>query len=198
MPEENRKPTRLTARFEDALVYATQLHSGQNRKRSDVPYIAHLLAVTALVLEDGGDEDQAIAALLHDAVEDQGGLATLEEIRRRYGNSVAAIVEGCTDAYSIPKPPWRERKESYIASLHGADPAVRRVSLADKVHNARSTLRDLTRDGETVWTRFNGGKEGTLWYYHQLIDAFNEFGSTYLLDVFKRTVSDIERISTNN
>jgi len=194
MPEENRKPTRLTARFEEALVYATQLHAGQNRKRSYVPYVAHLLAVTALVLEDGGDEDQAIAALLHDAVEDQGGLATLEEIRRRYGERVAAIVEGCTDAFSIPKPPWRQRKEDYIASLRQADQAVRRVSLADKVHNARSTLRDLTREGDAVWARFNGGKEGTLWYYHQLIDAFSQFGSTYLLEVFKGTVSDIESL----
>jgi (p)ppGpp synthase/HD superfamily hydrolase len=198
MPEEDPKPTRLTARFEDALVYATQLHSGQNRKRSYVPYIAHLLAVTALVLEDGGDEDQAIAALLHDAVEDQGGLATLEEIHRRYGERVAAIVEGCTDAYSIPKPPWRQRKEKYIASLRQADPAVRRVSLADKVHNARSTLRDLTREGETVWARFHGGKDGTLWYYHHLIEAFSEFGPTYLLDVFKRTVADIECTSANS
>jgi (p)ppGpp synthase/HD superfamily hydrolase len=195
MPDENRSPTRLTIQFEDALVYATQLHAGQNRKRSFVPYISHLLAVTALVLEDGGDEDEAIAALLHDAVEDQGGLATLEEIRNRYGERVAAIVVGCTDAYSIPKPPWRERKEEYIASLRQADQAVRRVSLADKVHNARSTLRDLTREGESVWARFNGGKEGTLWYYHQLIDAFGNFGCTYLLDVFKQTVADIESLS---
>jgi GTP pyrophosphokinase len=147
------------------------------------------------VLErDGADEDQAIAALLHDAVEDQGGLATLEEIRRRYGERVAVIVVGCTDAYTIPKPPWRQRKEKYIASLRTADQAVRRVSLADKVHNARSTLRDLTREGDAIWARFNGGKEGTLWYYHQLIDAFSEFGPTYLLDVFKRTVSDIESL----
>jgi (p)ppGpp synthase/HD superfamily hydrolase len=196
MPEEKPKPTRLTGRFEEALVYATQLHAGQNRKRSYVPYIAHLLAVTALVLEDGGDEDQAIAALLHDAVEDQGGLATLEEIRKRFGEQVAAIVAGCTDAFSTPKPPWRQRKESYIASLRHADPAVRRVSLADKVHNARSTLRDLTREGDAVWARFNGGKEGTLWYYRELIAAFGDFGSTYLLEVFKRTVAEIERLST--
>ena len=195
MPEENRKPTRLTTRFEEALVYATQLHAGQNRKRSYVPYISHLLAVTALVLEDGGDEDQAIAALLHDAVEDQGGIATLEEIRSSFGERVASIVIGCTDAYSIPKPPWRQRKEDYIASLRQADEAVRRVSLADKVHNARSTLRDLSREGDEVWARFNGGKDGTLWYYHQLIDAFGQFGTSYLLDVFKRTVSDIESLT---
>jgi (p)ppGpp synthase/HD superfamily hydrolase len=195
MPDDHQKPTRLTGRFEDALVYASQLHANQSRKRSYVPYISHLLAVTALVLEDGGDEDQAIAALLHDAVEDQGGLATLEEIRNRYGERVASIVDTCTDTYTIPKPPWRQRKEDYIAALRVADSAARRVSLADKVHNARSTLRDLTREGNAIWARFNGGKEGTLWYYHQLIDAFSEFGSTYLLDVLKRTVSDIESLS---
>lgn len=195
MPEDHQKPTRLTGRFEDALIFASRLHADQSRKRSYVPYISHLLAVTALVLEDGGDEDQAIAALLHDAVEDQGGLATLEEIRKRYGERVASIVDACTDTYTSPKPPWRQRKEDYIAALRMADSAVRRVSLADKVHNARSTLRDLTREGEAVWARFNGGKEGTLWYYHQLIEAFSEFGSTYLLDVLKRTVSDIENLS---
>ncbi len=104
----------LTSRFEDALIYATRLHAGQKRKATQIPYIAHLLGVTALVLEDGGDEDQAIAALLHDAVEDQGGVKILEEIRKFYGDRVADIVDGCTDAYQIPKPPWRERKEQYI------------------------------------------------------------------------------------
>ena len=197
MPDDLQKPTRLTERFEDALVYATRLHASQSRKRTYVPYVSHLLGVTALVLEDGGDEDQAIAALLHDAVEDQGGLATLDEIRKRYGERVAYIVDACTDAYSIPKPPWRHRKEEHIAKLRLADAATRRDSLADKVHNARSTLRDLTKDGESVWRRFNGGKEGTLWYYHQLIEVFNEHGSTYLLDVFRRTVNDIESLSND-
>lgn len=195
MPEDHHEPTQLTERFEDALVYATQLHASQRRKRTYVPYVAHLLAVTALVLEDGGDEDQSIAALLHDAVEDQGGLKTLEAIRKRYGERVAAIVDACTDAYVTPKPPWRQRKEEYLAKLRLADEAARRVSLADKVHNARATLRDLIREGDAVWTRFNGGKDGTLWYFHQLIDTFSQFGQAYLLDVLRQTVNEIERLS---
>lgn len=195
MPEDHPNASRLGPRFEEALVYANHLHAGQGRKRSGVPYIAHLLGVTALVLEDGGDEDEAIAALLHDAVEDQGGLATLEEIRRRFGDRVAGIVAACTDAYDTPKPPWRERKEQYIAAIRMADASARRVSLADKLHNARATLRDLTREGNDVWRRFNGGKEGTLWYYHQLIEVFSAYGSTYLLDTLKRTVAEIERLA---
>ena len=135
--------SKLTNRFEEALVYATQLHSHQTRKRTGTPYIAHLLSVTALVLEAGGEEDEAISALLHDAVEDQGGKKTLKEIQRRFGNKVAEIVLSCTDAYIFPKPPWQERKESYIAHLKEASPESKRVSLADKLHNARSILRDL-------------------------------------------------------
>jgi len=139
----------LTSRFENALVYAAQLHARQVRKRSNVPYIAHLLGVTSLVLEDGGQEDEAIAALLHDAVEDQGGIETLKEIQQKFGLEVADIVIGVTDAISDPKPPWRERKEAYIASIRTASPAVLRVSLADKVYNARATLRDIRREGES-------------------------------------------------
>lgn len=188
------KPS-LTNRFEDALVYATRLHARQNRKRSNVPYIAHLLGVTALVLEDGGDEDEAIAALLHDAVEDQGGVKTLEEIRTRFGEHVAMIVDALTDAYTIPKPPWRKRKEQYIEAMHSADDSIRRVSLADKVYNARATLADIRRDGDIAWKKFKEGKEGTLWYYHQLIQTFGEQGSSELWEEFKRVVSEIERLS---
>jgi len=143
----NKPSPSLSNRFEDALRYAYTLHARQTRKGSNIPYIAHLLGVTALVLEDGGSEDEAIAALLHDAVEDQGGMKTLMEIRRRYGDLVAEIVEGCTDAIASPKPPWRQRKERYIEHLRHASPAVRRVSLSDKLHNARSILEDLRKDG---------------------------------------------------
>src|SRR5947209_2209991 len=129
---------RLTLRFEDALVFATQLHAGQRRKGSATPYVAHLLAVAAIVLENEGNEDEAIAALLHDAIEDQGGAPTREMIRERFGNRVVEIVDGCTDAEVIPKPPWRARKEAYIAHLRGATPSVRLVSAADKLHNARA------------------------------------------------------------
>ncbi len=163
----------LSARFEAALQYALEIHRTQNRKGSDVPYFSHLMGVAALVLEDGGDEEQAIAALLHDAPEDQGGRETLEDIRCRFGERVAEIVAGCTDTFESPKPPWRARKEQYIAHLRTASPDVRRVSLADKLHNARSILSDLIQNGASVWDRFRGGKDGTLWYYHTLTDEFN-------------------------
>jgi (p)ppGpp synthase/HD superfamily hydrolase len=188
-------PHFLTERFESALVFATQLHAEQKRKRSSVPYIAHLLGVTSLVLEDGGEEDEAIAALLHDAVEDQGGLDTLAEIRLRFGSQVAEIVDALTDSYSDPKPPWQERKQDYITSIRSANPSVIRVSLADKVYNARATLRDIRQEGEKGWERFNGGKEGTLWYYRQLIQEFQVHGSSNLLGELIRTVEDLERVS---
>ena len=192
MPTEHPQEKLLTNRFEDALVFATRLHAAQTRKQSKVPYIAHLLGVTGLVLEDGGNEDEAIAALLHDAVEDQGGLDTLEEIRARYGSSVAEIVMAVSDSYSIPKPPWRERKEAYINTIRDASPSAVRVSLADKVYNARATLGDIRQEGEAGWTKFNGGKDGTLWYYHQLIEAFEGHGSGPLLRELIRIVEKLD------
>ena len=185
----------LTQRFDEAILYASRLHSGQVRKKSGTPYIAHLLAVTALVLEDGGDEDQAIAALLHDAAEDQGGRETLEEIERRFGERVAMIVDGCTDTYLTPKPPWRERKEGYLQHLRTAAPEVRRVSLADKLHNARSILTDLVVSGNDVWARFNGGKQGTMWYYQSLVQVFQELDSSPMVVELARVVERIERIA---
>ncbi len=182
----------LSQRFEDALIYATRLHARQNRKRSNVPYIAHLLGVTALVLEDGGNEDEAIAALLHDAVEDQGGLTTLAEIKQRFGEHVAMIVDALTDAYTFPKPPWRQRKIQYIEAMRYADDSIRRVSLADKVYNARATLADIRRDGQSAWKKFKEGKEGTLWYYHELISVFGEQGQHELWKELKRVVAEIE------
>lgn len=197
MSSKDSKTSFLTERFEDALVYANHLHAEQMRKRSQVPYIAHLLGVTSLVLEDGGGEDEAIAALLHDAVEDQGGLSTLEEIRQRYGTGVAEIVIAVTDAYTDPKPPWRARKEKYIASIRTASPQALRVSLADKVYNARATLRDIRKEGESGWDRFNGGKEGALWYYRQLIAEFGKHGSRDLLQELIRIVDQLEQVSSN-
>jgi (p)ppGpp synthase/HD superfamily hydrolase len=132
----------LTVRFESALIYANQLHTFQVRKGSGIPYISHLLSVAALVLEMGGDEDEAIAALLHDAVEDQGGAKTREVIRQKFGDRVVEIVDACSDSETIPKPPWRQRKEAYLEKIQTASAAVRRVSLADKLHNSRSTLKD--------------------------------------------------------
>ncbi|HBY09486.1 MAG TPA: phosphohydrolase [Chloroflexi bacterium] len=187
--------SRLTPRFEDALSFATQLHAQQTRKGNQTPYIAHLLSVAALVLEAGADEDVAIAALLHDAVEDQGGLETLAEIRRRYGERVANIVDSCSDAYTIPKPPWRERKEAYLQHLSEATPAARLVSLADKLHNSRSILRDLYQDGEQVWNKFKGGKQGTLWYYRSLADIFEQRDDGFMVAELRRVVNQIEGFS---
>ena len=182
-------------RFDDALVYASQLHREQIRKGSGVPYVTHLLAVAAIVGEHGGSEDEVIAALLHDAVEDQGGQPRLEEIRARYGEDVAAIVWGCTDADTVPKPPWRERKEAYVAHLAEATPSIRLVSSADKLHNARSILLDLRTLGPALWDRFTGGRDGTLWYYRALADAFLRLSPGPLADELARTVGEIERLA---
>jgi (p)ppGpp synthase/HD superfamily hydrolase len=188
----------LSNRFSDALTFATQLHSQQVRKGSGVPYIAHLLAVTSIVLEQGGSEEEAIAALLHDAIEDQGGAATRAEIHRRYGETVTAIVEGCTDSYTTPKPPWLERKLAYIAHIPEASTSVRLVSSADKLHNARSILHDYRLAGDTVWQRFQGGKEGTLWYYRSLVKAFRATESTPIIDELEFTVKKLESLISNN
>lgn len=155
----------LTDRFDRALLYASQVHGGQTRKQTAIPYIAHLIGAAALVLEDGGDEDQAIAALLHDAPEDQGGRERLADIRARFGDRVASIVEGCTDTFERTKPAYVPRKRQHISRLRGADAAVLRVSAADKLNNARAILPDLHRVGEDLFGRFSGGKSGTLWYY---------------------------------
>jgi GTP pyrophosphokinase len=184
----------LTARFEEALAFAAHLHANQVRKGSSVPYVAHLLGVASLALEHGADEDEAIAALLHDAIEDQGGATAREEIRRRFGDAVTAIVDGCTDADVTPKPPWRGRKEAYIARIAGESPSVRLVSAADKVHNARATLADYRAVGESLWTRFQGGRDGTLWYYRALVDAFRQAGATPLTEELDRVVSELERL----
>jgi len=186
--------TRLTERFEEALVYSTQLHASQKRKAANIPYIAHLLGVTSLVLEDGGNEDEAIAALLHDAVEDQGGEKTLDEIRRRFGERVAMIVQGCTDSYTLPKPPWQERKDNYIDHLRHAIPEVRRVSLADKLYNARAILKTYRQIGEITWERFNGGRVGTLWYYRTLVSIFKQTGDDFMTAELERVVSELERL----
>ena len=192
MSNQDFKTPPLSSRYEDALVYAARLHAHQARKGTGIPYISHLLTVSALVIQDGGDEDEAIAALLHDAVEDQGGLRTLEEIRRLFGDHVATIVEGCTDSMTHPKPPWRERKERYLSHLEQVSSDVRRVSLADKLHNARSILRDLRREGDLVWGRFKGGKEGTLWYYHSLVKIFRDGASDYMSEELARVVEEID------
>jgi (p)ppGpp synthase/HD superfamily hydrolase len=185
----------LSARFRQALVYATEQHDGQHRKGSRTPYIAHPLAVASLVLEHGGDEEEAIAALLHDVVEDCGGLTRLAEIRILFGERVADIVRGCSDSVSEEKPPWRERKEAYLAHLRQASPQVLRVSCADKLHNARAILNDYRELGERLWKRFRGKREGTLWYYRALADAFGNGAPPRLAAELARTVDEIERLA---
>jgi GTP pyrophosphokinase len=153
--------------------------------------------VASLVLEHGGSEDEAIAGLLHDAIEDQGGDATRQEIRRRFGDAVTAIVDGCTDADVVPKPPWRARKEAYVAHIaQGATPSVRLVSSADKLHNARCIVSDYRALGDGLWSRFKGGREGTLWYYRALCDAYRAGGGTPILAELERTVSELEKLTT--
>lgn len=185
---------KLSERFTEALTFATQLHANQIRKGSGVPYVAHLLAVASIALEYGAIEEEAIAALLHDAIEDQGGAATREEIRRRFGDKITEIVDGCTDSDSIPKPPWRQRKEAYIAHISTASASVRLVSAADKLHNALCILKDYRLLGEDLWQRFHGGKEGTLWYYRALVDAFRVNGSSPIVDELDRVVSELENL----
>ena len=182
----------LSLRFERALVLANRLHARQKRKGTNVPYIAHLITVAGLVLEAGGDEDMAIAALLHDAVEDQGGRPTLRMIRKKFGRRVADIVAGCTDSDAVPKPPWRERKQTYIAHLRHAPPEVRLVAASDKLHNARAVLSDYRRVGEALWPRFTGQRDGTLWYYRTLVDTFRAAGSNSVVDELGRVVAELE------
>ena len=185
----------LTDRFDDALAYASRLHRSQIRKGSGIPYVSHLLAVAAIALENGADEDQAIAALLHDAVEDQGGLPQLEAIRARFGDGVAAMVADCTDAHEDPKPDWHPRKLAYIASLASKPARSLAVSLADKTHNATAINADLRAHGEAVWSRFTGGKGGTLWYYRALANAFRAHAPGIAAERFAREVDEMEELA---
>jgi len=186
----------LTTRFETALQYACILHNGQVRKGTSVPYVSHLLSVSALALEYGADEDEAIAALLHDAVEDAGGKARLIDLRSRFGDRVAEIVAGCTDADVTPKPPWRGRKEAYIAGLQHASPSALLVSCCDKLHNVRSIVSDLRVFGDQVWEKFTGGKAGTLWYYSTLLAEYRRLGvNERLVDELDRTIAEMQRLA---
>ena len=184
---------KLSPRFNEALLWAAELHADQTRKVSAAPYVSHLLRVAGLALEFGADEDEAIAALLHDAVEDQGGAATGEEIRRRFGSRVAQIVDGCTDSDQQPKPPWRARKEAFLARLAEATPSVRLVAACDKLDNVRTILVAHRQQGEQLWSLFKGGREGTLWYYARVTKILQAAGDSPLVDELSRAVSELER-----
>lgn len=181
-------------RFAEAVAWATALHAGQVRKGTGIPYVAHVIAVACIALEHGADEEVAIAAVLHDAVEDCGGERTRELIAARFGGRVARIVDGCTDATVTPKPPWAARKAGYLDHLPAAPTEVLLVSASDKLHNARAILADYRVVGEALWGRFSGGREGTLWYYRSLVAAYERAGRVpaALLAEFAGTVEALE------
>jgi (p)ppGpp synthase/HD superfamily hydrolase len=199
MPAQTTSPNqsagpKLTERFDAALKFAADLHRTQTRKGGDIPYVGHLLSVAGLVIEGGGTEDQAIAALLHDAVEDQGGAPVLAEIRERFGEGVATIVDECSDTDQVPKPPWDERKKTYIDHLGSyASEATILVSLADKLDNARAILRDHREHGDELWQRFSvKDPQKHLWYYRELLKVFKAKDSTWLVDELDRVFKELE------
>jgi (p)ppGpp synthase/HD superfamily hydrolase len=187
------RPPHLGLRLQRAFRYAAEKHDGQTRKQTAVPYLSHLLAVASLVLEAGGDEDLAIAALLHDVVEDCGGMPRLREIRRQFGARVAKIVEGCSDCFGEPKPEWVERKKGYLCEVKRADADTRLVSASDKLHNVRTILADYRRDGEAIWPRFTGKKDGTLWYYRALSAEYCRRGPNRITRELEIAVAELER-----
>jgi (p)ppGpp synthase/HD superfamily hydrolase len=186
----------MGARFRRALDYAARVHATQFRKGTSRPYISHLLGVASIVLVHGGDEDEAIAALLHDAVEDQGGQRRLRDIRRKFGARVAHIVEGCTDSDVTPKPPWLKRKKDYLKHLREADSSVRLVSAADKLYNASETLADFRSHRESIWKRFKGGRKGTLWYYREVAKILRKKGPKLLSKDLQRVVRELTRAAS--
>lgn len=188
---------KLSTRFQSALLLSAELHAKQSRKGTKIPYVSHLLGVASIVLEYGGNEDEAIAALLHDAIEDQGGAATARLIQRRFGGKIRRIVTECTDTDQKPKPPWKERKMAYINHLLDKKTlrSARFVSAADKLHNARSILKDYREIGEKLWKRFNASKIETLWYYRSLVQTFRAVLKNAIVEEFDRVVSEIESLA---
>ena len=194
--KQSKMPDASALRYGKALAFAAEKHAGQKRKGTRIPYISHPLAVASLVLEHGGDEDEAIAALLHDAVEDQGGRPTLRRTEQQFGRVVAGIVKACSDTDVVPKPPWRARKEAYLAHLASADRSTLRVSLADKLHNARAILADLHGVGDAVWSRFNADRSQVLWYYEALADMFGAGDAGPMAAQLRRTVDEMRTLAS--
>ena len=189
-----------TARFASAMTYAHQVHKDQRRKGTGIPYIAHVLGVTAIAIEYGATEDEAIAALLHDAAEDGGGEATLAEIRAQFGDTVGDIVLGCSDSLvedPEDKLPWRDRKENYLAHLENASQSVCLVSAADKLHNVRSIIRDYHVHGDDIWPRFQGQRDGTLWYYQTVAHALVRRYHSQLTRDLQQAVDELLRITSS-
>jgi len=184
---------RLTKKLDLAFSYAHEVHDGQFKKGTSVPYLGHLMGVSSIVLGDGGSEDEAVAALLHDAAEDHGGRARLDDIRSRFGDEVARIVEDCTDSWDTPKPSWLARKQAYIQRARTLPSPSLRVSIADKVHNTYGILRDLRNIGEKVWERYDVSPDDVLAYYESLVRAYREAGGGRLVDELERIVRGIQR-----
>ena len=191
------RPWPLTDRIVEAMFAAAQIHATQSRKGTKIQYLSHLLGTCSIALEYGADEDQAIAALLHDAIEDGRPTAAARKTVMSFGDEVGRIVEGCTDSDAHPKPPWRERKEAYLARLAGEDSRVLLVSGSDKLHNARSIVRDLREVGDDLWARFGPTKHEVLWYYRSLVTAFraNPAHTPALIEELDRTVTEMERLA---
>jgi (p)ppGpp synthase/HD superfamily hydrolase len=185
---------RLTPRFTEAMAYAAEKHATQTRKGGAIPYLGHLLSVAGYVIEAGGTETEAIAALLHDAAEDQGGEETLAEIRQKFGADVASIVAECSDTVLTPKPPWRERKENYIHHLSEASDSAVLVSLADKLHNAHAILRDFRAHGDELWQRFSVKDPADhLWYYKSLLEVYAARFHNWMVDELREVIDTLER-----
>jgi (p)ppGpp synthase/HD superfamily hydrolase len=189
--KQSKTPDASAQRYGKALAFAAEKHAGQKRKGTRIPYISHPMAVASLVLEAGGSEDEVIAALLHDVADDCGGQEALDEIRARFGMGVAAIVLGCSDTLEKPKPKWRPRKEAYIDNLQSAPASVRLVAAADKLHNARSIVRDRRSLGDGVWKRFTASKEEVLWYYGAVTSALAARGTSQLIEELERAVGEM-------
>ena len=185
--------TQLTPRFTRAFAHALEVHGAMKRKGTDIPYMAHLLGVTSLVLQYGGTEDEAIGALLHDAAEDGGGLPELARIRDAFGDAVARIVDGCSDSFETPKKPWLERKRAYIARVPGEPTSVILVSVADKIHNVSAIIADYRTHRDALWARFNpeAGKAGTIGYYRGLVTAYGEAPASA---AHQRAVGDLDQL----
>jgi (p)ppGpp synthase/HD superfamily hydrolase len=191
------KGPRLSSKFDRALLYAAKLHRGKLRKKTKIPDVAHVLGVTAIALEYGANQTEAIAALLHDAVEDAGGRKRLNDIRRKFGHAVAKIVDGCTDSYAEPKPSWLDRKKEYVAHVRRASISTKLVSASDKLQNVRSLLRNYREEGEQLWQRYDSGKEGALWYYRALVKAFTGKRIRPLVQELDRAVSELESLANH-
>lgn len=184
--------TVLSSRFSAALDRAMRLHGNQCRKGTAIPYVAHLLAVASIVLEHGGDEDEAIGALLHDTAEDCGGLPVLERVRLEFGARVADIVAACSDTFTKPKPLWHERKARYLQHLPHASPSAKLVCAADKLHNLRTTVEDVRRDGPAAMAKFNASADHVRWYYAACAHAVGDSVPPALRDALHKARADLD------